>query len=105
MSLGFNCLLENWDTFDEKLYNENARKKFLSFRFNFSLKHGYEKTVAQIFFGIGTNQLFREFVFFLRFPATFPLGHALVHLPLFVDGRIAHYVGDHLKQKKFIKMR
>ena len=89
----------NWGTFDGKLYNYNARKKCLSFRFNFSLKHGDEKTVAQIFFWIGTNQLFSEFVFFLRFPATFPLGHALVHLPLFVHGRIAHYVGNHLKTK------
>ena len=105
MSLSFNPCLENCDTFDEKLYNDNAIKSVLSFRFNFSLKNGDEKTVAQIFFGIGTNQLFRKFVFFLRFSATFPLGHALVHLPLFVDGRIAHYVGNHLKEKKFIKTR
>ena len=96
-------MLENWDTFDGKLHNDNARKKCLSFRFNFLLKNGDEKTVAQIFFGIGTNQLFRKFVFFLRFPATFPLGHALVHLPLFVDGGIAHYVGNHLKQKNVSK--
>ena len=71
----------------------------MSVGFKFSLKNCDKKSVAQILFRIRSDQLFREFVFLLRLAAALPLGHALVHLPLLVDGRVAHYVGNNLKVK------